>query len=102
MTVYVVSTEWNHGSDSDGASTIEGAYDNPVAARRAAWAAMREYSSSGYAVYGRKNDCEWDCDVTVSDMEIESAPKSRVPAVPPCETHAYMRWKRCYCRHKPA
>lgn len=99
--VFVVMTEWNRPHDSDGGSTLEGVYDNEVAARRASWAAMREYIGFGHAVFGRRNDSEWDCDVTIERIEVRPEARAKVSATPACETcRAALRRKRCWCRGK--
>lgn len=77
MTVWVVATEWNRGADTEGAITVEGAYDNPVAARRASWSVMRRYIRWGHLLYGRRNDEEWDADVTVQELPLLSEAPSR-------------------------
>lgn len=99
-TVFVVATEWNRGADLEGAITIEGVYDNEVAARRAKWAAIREYIGYGHDVYGRRNDSEWDCDVTVESRDVRSVAPARVRFTPPCAACASIRQRGCFCRDK--
>lgn len=100
ITVFVVATEWNRGADTEGAITIEGTYADTVSARRARWAAMREYIGHGHTVYGRRNDEEWDCDVTVQAMPVQTTAAARVPARPACPSCKVIHSNSCYCRDK--
>ncbi|PYQ25650.1 MAG: hypothetical protein DMF56_27025 [Acidobacteria bacterium] len=72
QTIYVVACEYNRPHDCEGGIAISGVYASPVSARRASWAVMREHIRDyQMACYGRRNDSEWDVDVTVTEFVVQ-------------------------------
>lgn len=72
MSVWIVGVERNTESVNGEMVWIAGVYADPVQARRASWAEMREQLEQGQTVYGRRTGGEWDVEVWVREYAVIS------------------------------
>lgn len=69
--VHVVTWERNTESVNGEMFAVVGVFADPVVARRASWAEMREQLRQGQNVYGRRHADDWDVEIAVTPHQVQ-------------------------------